>query len=207
MIKTFLLNTSFLHNEESYNFFYDHLLDEHKLVVDSYKNKNDQVLKLGNYLLTHLILNQFDIDSKNISYTEANKPYILNSPYKFNVSHKGDLVALSFGSSEVGIDIEHLSSIHPRLKDIYFTEEERKYVESSKDEERAALLIWTIKESVTKCLGHPESIIFNSFNINPKQNYCKINDTTIYYKIYYLNNYIIVASSLKNRFKEKIIFV
>ena len=108
----------------------------------------------------------------------ASNPAILRDPngkprindrenFHFNLSHSGRWVVISWGGSEVGIDVEQPRENTDFLKITrrHFTPEEQAYVFQSPDEQsRRFLEIWTKKECYLKYLGTGLTHPLNTFS-------------------------------------------
>lgn len=106
----------------------------------------------------------------NIGYNEYGKPFINNvNSFSYNLSHSGKWVAIVYGISQVGIDIEKIQTSKMDIDNEFFTEEERQYIYTGTDNEwtKRFTQIWTLKESYVKYLGAGLSIRLNSFSVNP----------------------------------------
>lgn len=79
------------------------------------------------------------------------KPYIKNSPYQFNLSHSADFLLLAVGDVPVGVDVEKITEIRPKLMKKYFSKEEQEQVE--KEGKKAFFEFWCQKESYAKYTG------------------------------------------------------
>ena len=90
-------------------------------------------------------------------YTPEGKPFICGrEEIHFNLSHSGKYVALAFGDTEVGVDVEEIPQDPDRLKIArrYFTQDEQEYVFSAPEDALVRFTeIWTKKESFLKFLG------------------------------------------------------
>ncbi len=81
-----------------------------------------------------------------IARHENGKPYFPDAPeICFNISHAGGYVALAIGDEEVGVDIERIRPIHPRVAE--------RYLGDRSLEGRDAILAWTKRESYGKFTG------------------------------------------------------
>lgn len=97
------------------------------------------------------------IPSRNIVIKkgEYGKPCFDGNVF-FNISHSRGLMAFGISENETGIDIEKLRKVNFKASDYFFSENEREYVNSSKDEKEKTerfLKLWTLKESYLKCEG------------------------------------------------------
>lgn len=85
------------------------------------------------------------------------KPYLVNSPLYFNLSHSGNFAALAVSAAgEIGIDIE---TIRPRnflaIAERYYHADELKQLLATPETEREPLFfkLWTLKEAFFKATG------------------------------------------------------
>ena len=85
------------------------------------------------------------------SRNEHGKPYAVNSPLHFNLSHSGDFVLCAVSEDEIGADIEILKPVAPSLIRRVCTEEEQDFI--GEDDHRF-LAVWTAKEALAKYSGH-----------------------------------------------------
>jgi 4'-phosphopantetheinyl transferase len=81
-----------------------------------------------------------------------NKPYI-RSWRPFNISHSGEMVVFSTGSSPLGIDIEKKLVVdYPEMIG-YFHPSEQEYIMRSNNTREAFYEIWVKKEALLKAMG------------------------------------------------------
>lgn len=113
--------------------------------------KNKENLTCHTKLLSYICLRSFLCENLKLRNSELKflknengKPYLLNNPLYFNLSHTKDAFAIAFSDREVGIDIEGERKISERLKDKYFTKREKEENEIS---------VWTKKEAIIKLIG------------------------------------------------------
>lgn len=107
-----------------------------------------------------------------LEYLCYGKPYLEDRERYFSLSHSGDFVACIVDSKEVGIDIEKVRPVNPRIADRILNDQEKKVLETISEEYRDEELIrmWTRKESVAKCLGggifrNPKELPMDEFEI------------------------------------------
>ena len=98
-------------------------------------------------------------------YAENGKPGIAGGGYEFSISHSDDIVAVAIHEGPVGIDVEHIREVSPRLAKKYFCDDENFYVfgheprdvdfeyMASTDIRMRFFEIWTAKEAYLKRLG------------------------------------------------------
>ncbi len=84
----------------------------------------------------------------------SGKPYLKNFPnFHFNISHSGNAVVVAFCETPVGIDIEKITELKPKVAERYFTAEENQYIKNSPSPDLAFCEIWTSKEAYFKRSG------------------------------------------------------
>ena len=105
----------------------------------------------------------FPGDVPEIARQHRGKPYFVgNGDVHFSVSHSGDFVAVAFGKTPVGIDLqqhkcrdyetrEDTILRHKKIASRYFHPEEQAYLEN--DPWEGFFRIWTAKESFVKRTG------------------------------------------------------
>lgn len=119
-------------------------------------------------LIRYGIIEALGIKNKEIEfgYGEHGKPYLLNHPeYCFSVSHSGSCIAFADYDKPVGVDVERLSDANMRIAGRFFTENEYKHIESSKDRDKEFYRVWTAKEAYIKMLGTGLSTSLSSFDV------------------------------------------
>jgi len=86
---------------------------------------------------------------------EYGKPYIENSPVKFNVSHSGAYAGIAVSGCEIGLDIQKITqNIKSTAKKILPLQDKDYYNSlNENDKSKYLCLLWTIKESHAKYLG------------------------------------------------------
>ena len=102
-----------------------------------------------------------------IDKNKYGKPFLVNFPnVHYNVSHTKGLIVCAISDSCVGIDVEKIKPFNKRIVEIFFAENEREYIFTSKEnqDERFAE-IWTKKESYVKWLGKGMIMPFKSFDV------------------------------------------
>lgn len=88
---------------------------------------------------------------RKIIISREGKPRIKDCPYQFNLSHSGDYLALAVGETPLGIDIEKIAKIRPKVLEKCFSPAEQRRVQAEGAE--AFYEIWCKKESYAKYLG------------------------------------------------------
>ncbi|WP_367997032.1 4'-phosphopantetheinyl transferase superfamily protein [Paenibacillus sp. MZ03-122A] len=80
------------------------------------------------------------------------KPYLVDSEWKFNVSHSGNWVALAVDIGSIGIDVERMSPIDLDIANRHFSSYEYSDLMSISPECRLEYFfrLWTLKEAYIK---------------------------------------------------------
>lgn len=67
----------------------------------------------------------------------------------FNLSHSDEMIVLGLCDVDIGVDIEHVKDISPKMKRFIASDSEFEYM----SDREAFFEIWTNKESLVKCKG------------------------------------------------------
>lgn len=141
------------------------LWNERRERILAYLKIEDKMRSIGaGLLLKHI----FDINHMNytdLKKNEYGKLYIDGlEKVKFNISHSGDFVVCTIGSSENGVDIEkNIYGIDIARK--FFTKNEyQRIVQGTAD---MFTRIWTLKEAYMKEKGMGLNIPLDSFEVHP----------------------------------------
>ena len=125
-------------------------------------NTNDRKLSLAGDILTRKYLSRlYNIPEEKLEIKkgEKGKPYVLNIPAHFNVSHSGDYTVLAISDRPIGIDLEIIRDFSAILAKKYFNEDELKYISGNSSSRKKSLMqkcfyeIWTAKEAYLKFTG------------------------------------------------------
>ncbi len=90
---------------------------------------------------------------------EHGKPYVLNLPVHFNISHSGDYVVLAISDEPIGVDTEEIRDFSAIVAKKRFTEDELKYISGTGTSRKKSIMqrsfyeIWTGKEAYLKFKG------------------------------------------------------
>lgn len=168
-----------LNDEKLFNDLYTSVSKYRKEKIDSMKLHNDKCLSLGVEYLLKKGCSDLDIDYDNqiVIKEDLKKPYFVNSNFKFNLSHSGNMVMCIISDIEVGCDIEQIRKIDLEIAKRFFNKSEYNLIMNEKEENRTAMFfrLWTLKESYIKCngtgiVGLKDSSIVIENNI-PRVNY------------------------------------
>ena len=123
---------------------------------------NDRKRSLAGDILVRKYLNKlYGISEEKIEIKKGahGKPYVLNLPAHFNVSHSGDYTVVAISDRPIGIDVEVITDFSAILAKKLFNEDELKYISGTSTTRKKALMqksffeIWTAKEAYLKYMG------------------------------------------------------
>lgn len=110
----------------------------------------------GLYLLRRTLGDEA-YEKVHFAKNEHGKPYIVDTPIYYNISHSGQIVALVIAENEVGVDVQEKKPARMEaLAKRYFSKEEwQVFAECKNEEEKKDLFyyIWCRKEAYGKYLG------------------------------------------------------
>lgn len=104
----------------------------------------------------------------DISETAGGKPYLTDIPVCFNISHSKERVAVAVSPGSVGCDVECKNANPLKIAKRFFTDNEYAFLKGINSEEECLLeftKLWTLKESVVKCLGEGIRRPFDDFSL------------------------------------------
>ena len=135
----------------------------------------DRKRSLAGDILTRKYLSKlYNISEEKIEIRkgEKGKPYVLNLPAHFNVSHSGDYTVVAISDRPIGIDLEIIRDFSAILAKKYFNEDELKYISGNFSSRKKSLMqrcfyeIWTAKEAYLKYIGKGISGGINSLSFS-----------------------------------------
>ena len=170
----YILKTEFSKDAKEIK-LYESFLSEDEI----YKASRFRLINLtNNYITSRGILRKIlsyylDIKPSSVkfSYTPNGKPFVENSPLKFNLSHTKTIVVYAFTlTDEIGIDTERLRVIPDsiRIAERFFSSYERVDLRNvPRDQiDYAFLNCWTRKESFIKASGEGLSYSLKNFSVS-----------------------------------------
>ena len=110
----------------------------------------------GRMLLARLYATVTGQEMPPIAIAPRGKPYFLNSPLHFSITHTRRRAFVALCDRCVGIDAEELTrKVDPRLAKKILSEPEYARYQSAPEEKRNELLLrfWVLKEAEAKCSG------------------------------------------------------
>ncbi|MDO4780383.1 MAG: 4'-phosphopantetheinyl transferase superfamily protein [Bacteroides sp.] len=131
--------------------------EEYKDHISKFKSEK----RKREWLAARIILHTIYGENLDIGYTEQGKPFIKGKDISISISHNKDTVAVAFSEYfKIGIDIE---SSNGKLEDISnrLVREDEKEIANGMCIQDKLLLLWTIKESIYKCMNTPDANLLN----------------------------------------------
>lgn len=128
-----------------------------------YKNSLDRLSRLQSHLLKRTIIGIFaGIDPSLLRFESLpkGKPYVVNAPLSFNITHTREYVAISivpFDCIDIGVDIETISNLPDdeslQIASLILIPREMTTFLGHEKPTKYLLKCWTIKESIMKGCG------------------------------------------------------
>ena len=110
--------------------------------------------KVGRELLAEAYRKKTGESLPAIAIGERGKPYFLDSPLHFSISHSKNHAFCALSSRPVGIDAEELDrKISPRLAEKILSPGEKLRYDASEDKHLTLLKFWVLKEASVKLTG------------------------------------------------------
>ena len=147
---------------------YQNLDDIKRARVERTRQRKDRLRTvLADDLARHMLGEAMGISPASVRFTYAasGKPSVAGGGYEFSISHSDNIVVVAINEGPVGIDVEHIREVSPRLARKYFCDDENFYVfghepkdvdfehMASTDIRMRFFEIWTAKEAYLKRLG------------------------------------------------------
>ena len=129
-MKYFIYNVENLTDEE-YKKWFSLMEKEKQERVKRYKDATRRKCSVaGEKLVKEYIGKALDIAPENLRILadKNGKPYIPDSPVRFNISHCENMLVYAFSDEEIGIDIERIRPISLSVAKRFFSEDEQKYI-------------------------------------------------------------------------------
>ncbi|MEE1026656.1 MAG: hypothetical protein U0L55_06610 [Acutalibacteraceae bacterium] len=117
-------------------------------------NTSDRKLSLAGDILTRKYLSRlYNIPEEKLEIKkgEKGKPYVLNIPAHFNVSHSGDYTVLAISDRPIGIDLEIIRDFSAILAKKYFNEDELKYISGNSSSRKKSKSIRVLSKQKMLC--------------------------------------------------------
>ena len=144
---------------------YPQLSQYRKEKIKKLKQEKDKKLSLGAELLLIKAIKTYypkTVLPLEIETNQFGKPTIKGvSDFYFNLAHSQDIAVCAISDKPLGVDTEHISRVSEKIRDRYFTENEKKLDFG---------YIWTRKEAGVKAEGTGITVGLDTFDVS--------NDTT-----------------------------
>lgn len=148
-----------------------------KLEACKNEAKKSEIIAAGALLREALATDGYPVEGPlELEYHCYGKPYLADRGRQFSVSHSGDYAVCVVDHEEVGVDIEKIQAVNPKVAERILNSEELAEFYAIPEEARNEELIrlWTRKESVAKCLGggifrRPKELPMEEFEITTER--------------------------------------
>ncbi len=108
----------------------------------------------GRALLRKLYREETGIVCPEIAVADRGKPYFVNSPWHFSISHTKHHVFCVLADRPVGMDAEESDrKVDLRLADRILSPSEKRRFDEAEDKREALLRLWVLKEAAAKLTG------------------------------------------------------
>ncbi len=89
-----------------------------------------------------------------IAVTERGKPYFVDSPWHFSISHTRSHAFCALSEKNIGIDAEELDrKVNLKLAEKILSPAEKCQFDAAEDKQKALLTFWVLKEAAAKLSG------------------------------------------------------
>ncbi len=133
--------------------FSENQIKEFSKYVDAKRNKILSQSAIAHYKTKEYLSDIMSVALKDIQfkYNKNGKPYVENGPH-FSISHSGDYIFIVFDNKEIGIDVERIRDVNPKLLGKIATDEEINNFDNE-NFNTEFLKLWTLKEAYFKYKG------------------------------------------------------
>ena len=126
---------------------------------------------------SYFVSEMFNISVPKFRGKAGEKPYLYNCPnISVSRSYADKYVVFALEKDfDIGVDCEKIKSFDKNTLKYFFTEQECRYIKSSKDPNIAYAIIWTRKESYIKCTGQGLAFNLSELDVTPRNNWVNSN--------------------------------
>ena len=170
MIKIFVTDVSFLHDNTVFEACKQTLPDFRLEKINRLKLRSDRNLSLGAWLLLENAVKHFgkNINLSSMQIHKGGKPYLPDFPdVHFSISHSGTMAMCAVSNKGIGADIQLVGNFKEDICNRYFTTVESSYIlgnDSAYEKRKRFFEIWTVKEAYSKMTGKGLGD-FNNFEV------------------------------------------
>jgi len=119
------------------------------------------------WLTVRVLLKKMLGEEKQIAYTPAGKPYLVDSPYHISISHTKGYVAVAVDENyPVAVDIEQISPRAEKLRSRFMNETEEQHLSKTQSLIHS-LLHWSAKEAMYKYMNEEDIDFKSQLHIHP----------------------------------------
>ena len=105
-------------------------------------------------LLKRMYREETGKDLPEINLEERGKPYFMDSPWHFSISHTKNHVFCALSQQPVGLDAEEMDrNVDFRLAERILSEPEKRRFDAAADKRACLLRLWVLKEAAAKLTG------------------------------------------------------
>ena len=103
-----------------------------------------------------------------IAVAERGKPYFVNSPLHFSISHSKHQVFCALSDRPVGLDAEEMDrKADLRLAERILSASEKRHFDAAADKQACLLRLWVLKEAAAKLTGEGLRGVPNHTDFDP----------------------------------------
>ena len=122
----------------------------------------------GRELLAKLFREETGEELPEIAIADRGKPYFVESPWYFSISHTKRHVFCVLSDRPVGLDAEEMDrKVDFRLAERILSPSEKRRFDAAADQQAALLRLWVLKEAAAKLTGEGLRGFPNHTNFDP----------------------------------------
>ncbi len=141
-------------SDSAYNRAFNVMSPSRRAHVERMKLADDRRRSIAGEIIACELLNERFGISQQILRDDNGRPFISGDAVYISIAHSGDYAVCAADRLPIGIDIESISAVTPRLVDRICTAEEAAYISEGGNLNTERLCeIWTAKEAYFKKLG------------------------------------------------------
>lgn len=141
--------------------------------IERKQNAEDRKRSLvGDMLVKKYLSKLYNVPEEKLIFAkgEHGKPYVLNIPAHFSISHSGKYTVVAISNEPIGVDVEEIREFSAIVAHKTFNDDERAYIAGNSafrkkiQMQKAFYEIWTAKEAYLKYTGEGLSGGINSLS-------------------------------------------
>lgn len=117
--KVYIADITSLYNDADYKKHYEKASSDRKTKADKLLSQKDKALSIGVWSLLRYAVSdvtEYDFDKLIFSADSNGKPYTVDNPFFFSLSHSGNYAVCAISSEPIGVDIEQEKEINEKIK-------------------------------------------------------------------------------------------